>query len=398
MNKTLYAIEKNIKDVIVVFNTVANYSLIPTMKIAILVCYNPTLINFRLDLMREMVRLGHQVIAVGNESDRKWSKILQPYGIEYRFVKMQRNGLNPVRDFFSLVQLVKLLKKEKPDRIFTSQAKMVLYGGLAAYCLGIRDVYPLIAGLGSIFLSSGMKGRLLKSILICGYRLSLRNAPSVFFQNQDDAFFFVDNRIVPSDKIVFLNGSGVNLNHFVKQPFLKPLGFLCVSRLIRDKGVMEYLSACRMVKKQHPDIRCLLVGPFDSNPSALKPGELQPYIDDGSVEFFGEQSDVRPYLAQCSVFVLPSYREGTPKSVLEAMSCGKAIITTDAPGCRETVKDGQNGFLVPVKDAKAVAEKMLYLYHNPDICEQMGNASRQIAEQRFDVRLVNQVILQTMRI
>ena len=153
-----------------------------------------------------------------------------------------------------------------------------------------------------------------------------------------------------------------------------------------------------MVRKQYPEVRCLLVGPFDSNPSALKPGDLQPYIDDGSIEYFGEQADVRPYLAQCSVFVLPSYREGTPKSILEALSCGKAIITTDAPGCRETVLEGQNGFLVPVKDDNAIAEKMLFLYHNPDICQQMGNTSRKIAEQRFDVRLVNQVILRTMRI
>ncbi len=368
------------------------------MKIAVLVCYNPTLINFRLDLMLEMIRLGHQVVAVGNESDGKWSRILQPYGIEYRSIRMQRNGLNPVLDFFSFVQLIRLLKKEKPDRIFTSQAKMVLYGGLAAYCLGIRNVYPLIAGLGSVFLSSGLKGRLLKNILISGYRLSLRRSPSVFFQNQDDASFFIDNKIVSSDRIVFLNGSGVNLNHFAKQPFPGTFGFLCVSRIIRDKGVLEYLSACRLVKKQYPDLRCLLVGPFDSNPSALKPCELQPYIDDGSVEFFGEQTDVRPYLAQCNVFVLPSYREGTPKSVLEAMACGKAIITTDAPGCRETVLEGENGFLVPVKDDKAIAEKMLFLFRNPGLCEQMGKASRQIAEQKFDVRLVNRVILRTMRI
>ena len=368
------------------------------MKIAVLVCYNPTLINFRLDLMLEMIRLGHQVVAVGNESDGKWSRTLQPYGIEYRFVRMQRNGLNPVWDFVSLVQLVKLLKKEKPDRVFTSQAKMVLYGGLAASWVGIRDVYPLIAGLGSVFLSHGLKGRILRKILMCGYRLSLRRSPSVFFQNRDDSSFFVDNKIVPSEKIVFLNGSGVNLDQFAKQPFPKVFGFLCVCRILRDKGVLEFFSACRMVKKQHPDIRCLLVGPFDSNPSALKPDELQPYIDDGIIEYFGEQADVRPYLAQCSVFVLPSYREGTPKSVLEAMSCGKAIITTDAPGCRETVKEGENGFLVPVKDDKAIAEKMLFLYRNPDVCERMGNASRQIAEQRFDVRLVNQSILQTMKI
>ena len=153
-----------------------------------------------------------------------------------------------------------------------------------------------------------------------------------------------------------------------------------------------------MVRKLHPDIRRLHVGPFDSNPSALKPDELQPYIDDGSIEYFGEQADVRPYLAQCNAYVLPSYREGTPKSVLEAMSCGKAILTTDAPGCRETVTDGENGFLVPVKDDKAIAEKMLFLYRNPDICEQMGNASRQIAERRFDVRLVNHTIFHTMGI
>ena len=368
------------------------------MKIAILVCYNPTLINFRLDMMLEMIRLGHQVVAVGNESADKWERILQPYGIEYRFVKLQRNGLNPIPDFFSFIRLVKLLKREKPDRIFTSQAKIVLYGGLAAHFLGIRDVYPLVAGLGSVFLSGGLKGCILKKILMSGYRLSLRGSPSVFFQNQDDASYFIDNKIVPSEKIVFLNGSGVNLEKFSKQPFPDTFGFLCVCRVIRDKGVMEFFSACRMVRKQYPEIRCLLVGPFDSNPSSLKPSDLQPYIDDGSIEYFGEQTDVRPYLAQCDVFVLPSYREGTPKSVLEAMSCGKAIITTDAPGCRETAMEGKNGFLVPVKDDKAIAEKMLFLFRNPDICEQMGNASRQIAEQRFDVRLVNQVILRTMRI
>ena len=217
------------------------------MKIAVLVCYNPTLVNFRLDMMREMIRRGHHVVAIGNESDGKWSKILQPHGIEYRYIRMQRNGLNPVWDFFSFIQLVKLLKKENPDRVFTSQAKMVLYGGLAAFCIGIREVYPMIAGLGSVFLSNGLKGRILKKILINGYRLSLRKSPSVFFQNQDDASFFVDNKIVLPDRIVFLNGSGVNLDRFSMQPFPGIFGFLCVCRILRDKGVLEYLSACRMV-------------------------------------------------------------------------------------------------------------------------------------------------------
>ena len=159
---------------------------------------------------------------------------------------------------------------------------------------------------------------------------------------------------------------------------------------------MEYLEACRIVKSQYPKIRCLLVGPYDSNPSALKPEELKPYIDNGIIEYFGEQSDVRPFIAQCSSYVLPSYHEGTPKTVLEAMAMGRSIITSDAPGCRETVIDGYNGYLVEVGDIHAIVDKMKYLISNPNLCKKIGGASLEIAKEKYDVRKVNQVILQTM--
>jgi glycosyltransferase involved in cell wall biosynthesis len=197
---------------------------------------------------------------------------------------------------------------------------------------------------------------------------------------------------------VILNGSGVNLAQFpqVSQPE-QPV-FLCISRLIRDKGVMEYLEACRQLRKRHPEVRCLLVGPFDTNPSAITKEELQSFTEDGSVEYMGEQKNVQPFLAQCSVYVLPSYHEGTPKTVLEAMATGRPILTTDAPGCRQTVTQGENGLLVPVKSVPPLVEAMEQLIANPQLCRQMGQKSRVLAEERYDVRKINHKILNTMKL
>jgi glycosyltransferase involved in cell wall biosynthesis len=247
-----------------------------------------------------------------------------------------------------------------------------------------------------VFLSDSLKTRLVRRVMVTLYRRAMKRCPAVFFQNRDDEAFFRRHGIVKDQKVVLLHGSGVNTERFALQPPPETPAFLCVSRLIRDKGVYEYLSACRALKKTRPEVRCMLVGPYDSHPSALKPEELQPFIDDGSVEYFGEQFDVLPYLARCSVFVLPSYREGTPKSNLEAMSCGRAVITTDAPGCRETVEDGVNGFLVPVRDADAVREKMEWCLDHPEQTAAMGRRGRAVVERDFDVNKVNAVICETM--
>ena len=274
----------------------------------------------------------------------------------------------------------------------------MIYGAMAANRIGITEVYPLIAGIGSVFISDSLKTRIVRSALVRLYRRALKRCPAVFFQNRDDEQVFRDFRIIKNQKVVLLHGSGVNTERFALVPHPEQPTFLCVSRLIRDKGVYEYLAACRKLKQARPGIRCLLVGPFDTNPSALKQEELQPFLEDGSVEYFGEQEDVRPYLAQCSVFVLPSYREGTPKVNLEAMSCGRAVITTDAPGCRETVTDGENGFLVPVRDVDAIVEKMIWFLEHPDSIRTMGLVSRSMAENIFNVSKVNDMICYTMGI
>lgn len=368
------------------------------MKIAVLSGHTPSLFWFRMDMMRSFLDLGHEVVAIGDEPCDLWKEKFAEKGIKYICAKIYRTGTNPINDIKTLLSLRKILKNEAPDKVFTYQAKTIIYGTIAANMLGITDVYPLIAGIGSVFLSSGFKNKIIAFILKTEYRFSLRKCKTVFFQNRDDVLLFEKLKIICRDNVVMLNGSGVNLNKFLNKPLPDKPAFLCISRLIRDKGVIEYLEAAKLIKQKYPAVRFMLVGPFDTNPSAISQEELQPYIDGGVVEYFGEQDDVRPFIEDCTVFVLPSYREGTPKTVLEAMAMGRAVITTDAPGCRETVKDGFNGFLVPVKDVNALADKMEFLINNRDTACKMAANGRNIVEERFDVVKVNHVITSSMKL
>ena len=364
--------------------------------IAVLSSHTPSLFWFRLDMMREFLRRGYAVYALSNEAEEKWASRFAENGVTYRQIPVKRNGMNPLKDRKTLAAIQEELRRIEPDKLFVYQAKTVIYGAMAANRMGITEVYPLIAGVGSVFVSGSLKTRAVRPVLVAMYRHALRKCPAVFFQNRDDERIFRDRRIVKDQKVVLLHGSGVNTEKFTLQPQPEKPAFLCVSRLIRDKGVYEYLSACRRIRQAHPEVECLLVGPYDSNLSTLRPEELQPFLDDGSVTYVGEQEDVRPYLARCGVFVLPSYREGTPKANLEAMACGRAVITTDAPGCRETVRDGVNGFLVPVRSVDAIYEKMEWSLAHPEEVAAMGRKGREMAEEIFDVRKVNAVICETM--
>ena len=364
--------------------------------IAVLSSHTPSLFWFRLDMMKEFLRRGCRVFALGNEAEDKWAARFAEHGITYRQIPVKRNGMNPLKDSKTLTAIQAELERIGPDKLFVYQAKTVIYGAMAANRLGVTEVYPLIAGMGSVFVSDSLKTRVVRPVLVAMYRRALRKCPAVFFQNRDDEGIFRNRKILKDQKVVLLHGSGVNTEKFALQPQPEQPAFLCVSRLIRDKGVYEYLCACRKLRQAHPGVECLLVGPYDSNLSTLRPEELQPFLDDGSVTYVGEQEDVRPYLARCGVFVLPSYREGTPKANLEAMACGRAVITTDAPGCRETVRDGENGFLVSVRSVDAIYEKMEWFLAHPRETAAMGRKGREMAEEIFDVRKVNAVICQTM--
>ena len=230
--------------------------------------------------------------------------------------------------------------------------------------------------------------------------MSLKRAAKVFFQNQDDETLFRQLELLPSSiPSVVVNGSGVDLSVFEVAPIsLSTIDFLLIGRLLGDKGVREYEQAARKIKVRYPQAIFRLVGWIDTNPDAIRQVELDDWVAAGTLEFVGKIEDVRPIIAASTVYVLPSYREGTPRTVLEAMAMGRPIITTDAPGCRETVIDGENGFLVPVKSVDALVDAMLKFIEDPMLAPRMGKRSREIAEEKYDVHKVNAVMLREMGI
>ncbi|WP_313128004.1 glycosyltransferase family 4 protein [Anaerocolumna sp.] len=368
------------------------------MKIAILSSHTSSLFWFRMDMMKEFVKHGHIVIALGPETEFGWKNKFEENGIQYKQFFVERNGINPFNDLKTYRELCRFMKEEKPDKVFAYQAKTVIYGSLAAKANGIVENYLLIAGLGSIFRGNGLKNKIIKNVMKVEYYAACKASKKVFFQNNDDKKEFINNRLIEEDKITIINGSGVNLDKFKPAPLPEIPAFLFIGRLIKDKGVMEYLEACQRIKAEFPNVRCLLVGPYDSNPSALQQEDLEPFINHGIVEYFGEQNDVRPYIKQCSTYVLPSYHEGTPKTVLEAMAIGRSIITSDAPGCRETVIDGYNGFLVTVKDIDDLVIKMKNLILDSSMNKLMAERSLKLAREKYDVNLVNKSIMETMKL
>jgi len=364
-------------------------------RVVVIGPYARSLLGFRGDLMKDMIKNGHQVIAMAPETG--YESELEAAGICFFPLPFKRAGLNPIEDLRLFCILRRLFARLKPDVAFVYAVKPVIYGAMAARLAGTGGVYAMITGLGYVFTGDSLPQRLLRNLTKPLYRLALKNCRKVFFQNHDDLEAFVKLELVDEKKAVLVNGSGVNLQEFrYSAPLTSPFSFLLIARLIRDKGIVEYAEAARLLKKRHPAVRFRLLGPYDPNPAAISPSAIEAWVREGTIEYLGETSDVRPYLAQASVYVLPSYREGTPRSVLEAMAMGRPIITTDVPGCRETVRQGINGFMVPARDPAALAAAMERFILEPALVEKMGLESRKIAEEKYDVREVNRVMLEAM--
>jgi glycosyltransferase involved in cell wall biosynthesis len=360
-----------------------------------------SVLPFRGDLLRCFLARGYavHVAAPGLATGSAIARSLEAEGIVPHDIPLRRTGLNPLNDLAALLALFALMRRIAPRLTLAYTIKPVIYGSLAARAARVPRRYALITGLGYAFQTGSSPG-LLQSLAQRLYRTALAGVHTVFFQNPDDEALFKTRRVVSAAvPTCVINGSGIDVDHFAPCPLPPgPPVFLMIARLLADKGVREFAQAARQVKARHPDARFVLVGWIDANPSAITAAELQTWIDEGSVEFAGRLDDVRPILAQASVFVLPSYREGTPRTVLEAMAMGRAIITTDAPGCRETVTHGVNGLLVPIKDADALAATMSTLVEDAPMLARMAAASRRIAEDKYDVRRVNAHMLRKMEI
>jgi glycosyltransferase involved in cell wall biosynthesis len=367
------------------------------MRLLIVAANARSLIANRGDLIRELKARGVGVTAA--VPTRDWLPEVERLGIDLHPIAMGRTGVNPLQDVRTVFALLRLMRRLKPDAVFSYSAKPVIYGSLAARLAGVPGVYSMITGLGHAYTTQSVRTRLIRFVMTWLYRAGLACSHRVFFQNPDDLQEFVDRRIIRDQrKVVRINGSGIDLERFARQPLPEgPPVFLFIGRLLTEKGIAEFAAAAQSLAGRWPQARFVAVGPHDPGlPHAVKAEALAAWKRAGVVEFVGGVKDVRPWLAACSVFVLPSYREGTPRSVLEAMAVGRAIVTTDAPGCRETVVPGENGLLVPPRESAPLALAMERFLLEPELIPRMAEASRCLVEEKYDVRKVNAGILQAM--
>ena len=369
-------------------------------RVLLIASYAESVTTFRGTLIQAIRNTGANVdvAAPGIATFPRLRNAMAEWGVGLHDVPLRRTGTNPLTDIALFLALLGLIRRQAPTVTLPYTVKPVIYGTLAAWILGVPRRYALVTGLGYAF--TGARGSFLTKLIQGLYRFSLSKTHKVFFQNPDDERLFRQLGIlrasVPS---VVVNGSGVEVQDYpLKQVPLGEARFLMIGRLLGDKGVREYAAAARRVHAVHPAVRFQLVGWIDTNPDAISQSELEEWIANGALEFLGKLDDVRPAIAASTVYVLPSYREGTPRTVLEAMAMGRPIITTDAPGCRETVIDGENGFLVPVKSVDALVGAMLKFIEDPTLAPRMGRRSREIAEEKYDVHKVNAVMLREMGI
>ncbi len=374
------------------------------MKFLLIAGYPDSLLNFRGHLLDALSSAGLEVhVAAPGLKQGEVRSALESKGIIVHDIPLHRTGLNPIRDTVTLFRLWWLIRNVHPDYVLGYTIKPVIYGSVAACLARVPHRYALITGLGYVFADAGRKGvrGFIRSLAQRLYSVALKRTHKVFFQNPDDEALFRSLGVLKTNAMTcIVNGSGVDISSFsIASLPTTPLRFLLIARLLGDKGVREYAEAARQIRFLYPDVCFSLVGWIDENPDSITQQELDEWIKQGTIEFMGKLSDVRPAISKCSVYVLPSaYPEGTPRTVLEAMAMGRPIITTDAPGCRETVVDGNNGFLVPVRSVERLVQAMGKFITQPELVELMGQRSRVLAEEKYDVHKVNAIMLEEMGI
>lgn len=353
------------------------------------------LYNFRLSLARELRDLGHEVVLLSPPGE--YGPLLRELGFRWEPLPMVRRSLNPLRELTLVMWLVGFLRRERPDLVHGFTIKCAVYGALSARLAGVVARVSAVAGMGYVFSSRDLKAGLLRPVVRQVMRLALSGKGSmVILQNPDDLALFRKANIVDERAIRVIKGSGVNVSRFSARPEptelenAQPLRVVLAGRLLWDKGIAEYVEAARILKGEGRTVRCILAGtPDPGNPAAVDETLLRGWIDEGLVEWLGHVSDMPKLFAQTDVAVLPSYREGLPKSMIEAAACALPLIITDAPGCREVVSiHGEEGLIVPVRDGRALADAIRLLDDDRALGRKLGLAARQKALREFDERIV----------
>ena len=347
------------------------------------------IVNFREGIVLELISNGFEVVIVSPRDE--FVPRLLDLGCYYININIDKKGVNPINDLYLLFQYLKIFYKERPDIVLSYTAKPNIYSSIAA---GIYEIPVInnISGLGTAFIRGGLLGTIVSFL----YRVSLRKSKCVFFQNNDDKILFLNKSLATENQVDILPGSGVNLKYFqpsnsdVTNKNQDEFVFLLIARLIWDKGIQEYVDAARLIKKDNSNIRFQILGFLDvDNQTAVLRSDVDSWVEEGIIEYLNATDDVRPFIEKSDCVVLPSYREGTPKTLLEAGAMGKPIITTNVEGCKDVVDDGVNGYLCKVRDYNDLAKKMnnLLALDSKDF-ERMGLQSRKKMELEFDEKIV----------
>jgi len=358
--------------------------------------------GFRADLIKRLVKEQHVVYAFTSEYTDHCLEKISALGAIPVCYQLSRGGLNPLADIAALLQLIQKIKQIKADIVFSYFAKPVIYGSIAARWAKVPLIIGMLEGLGYTFTDQpqgqSLKTKVIRNIQLMLYRLALPQLDKMIFLNNDDRHDLLEQQHIKVEQSYILGGIGLDLS---KYPYtvapIEPIRFLFIGRLLKEKGIFEFINAIRLVKSKYPQAQFTVLGEIDhANMGALKQQDLDQLLQENLFEYPGYVTSVQEWISKSSVFILPSYREGVPRSTQEAMAMGRPVITTDVPGCRETVVDGVNGFLVPRWDARALAERMCFFIENPEKVNQMGQESYKIALSAYDVQKVNDKLLGIM--
>jgi glycosyltransferase involved in cell wall biosynthesis len=335
-------------------------------------------------LVKELQKQGFDVLAIAPEDE--FSEILKKEGCTFIPLTMENKGSNPLKDLQLIRQLYTIYKANQPDIVLQYTIKPNIYGSIAAKLAGI-PVINNVSGLGTVFLHNNLVSKVAKGL----YKFAFRYPKKIFFQNPEDLQLFVQEGLIKKERAGLVPGSGVNLDKFKPAEFQRnnPFTFLLIARLLYDKGLMEFAEAARILKKSNSNCRVQVIGALDPGPLGIPEETLNQWIKDGLMEYIPFQKDIRSFIASSDCVVLPSYREGTPKTLLEAAAMGKPLIATDVPGCREVIDDGKNGFLCEVKNGKDLADKMLKMCQlDHEALKRMGENSRKLVLLKYDEKIV----------
>lgn len=358
------------------------------MKKILLICStSASVIGFRKALIEKLQSKDFSVSVIA--FDKRYKDDIESRGIKFFCINDQNRGVNPLKVLTLIERYKKIIEDISPNIVFTFMLKPNTFGVLAAKKAGVKNIYSMVEGAGDVFINNTLKWKLVRFVVCRLYKKAFRNVRKVFFLNEDDKREFINRGLVQSGQCEIIHGIGVDLERFTYRPIKNRRTFLMVARMLKTKGIYEYCECARLVRKKYPDAVFNYLG-AEGN---VKVADIQGYIDDGSIRYLGTTNDVRPYLEECTAFILPSYREGLPMSIMEAEASGRAIITSDNVGCRDTVREGYNGFLVEKGNAQGLAEKAIWCIEHPEETEQMGRNSRTFAEEHFDQEKINEKIV-----